>query len=198
MTYEEKRQLYYGVMTNISKFVKEALSSFEEQEKEPSFSASDIAGEHNVISLRELPFIHDETPEGVERMKKWLREHKDDYVRLYHGTSSSFDIAHQGLLPTSARRRNSFQSQSGYVYLSVWPSLARTFGEIGNPYHETVVYAVDIKVSDLKPDTDQLYNKRMTGEYDFAGNTLADSIIIGHGARVRGKIEPWRIKLTSY
>ena len=87
-------------------------------------------------------------------MKNWLREHKDDYVRLYHGTSISYDIPYQGLLPTSARRRKSYQSESGYVYLSVWPSLARTFGEIGNPYSETVVYAVDIKVSDLRPDTD--------------------------------------------
>jgi hypothetical protein len=57
-------------------------------------------------------------------------------------------------LPTSAKRRNSYQSTSGYVYLSVWPSLARTFGELGNPYDDVVVYAVDIKVKELKPDLD--------------------------------------------
>jgi hypothetical protein len=61
---------------------------------------------------------------------------------------------HQGLLPTSAKRRNSYQSTSVYVYLSVWPSLARTFGELGNPYDDVVVYAVDIKVKELKPDLD--------------------------------------------
>ena len=61
MTSEEKQQLYYSVMTNVSKFVTEALSSFEETDKEPSLFSSDINGDHKVILLRNLSFIHDET-----------------------------------------------------------------------------------------------------------------------------------------
>lgn len=146
-----------------------------------------------VVDFKSLPEMYDESPESIARLNKWLRSHKDTTVRLYHGTGAGRPIMQQGLLPTSAKRRNSYQSTSGYVYLSVWPSLARMFGELSNPYDEVVVYAVDIKVKELKPDLDQLYNKRATGAYDYAGNTLADSLIIGHGARVRRKIWPYEI-----
>ena len=147
----------------------------------------------DIVDLKSLPEMYDESPESIARLNKWLRSHKDTTVRLYHGTGAGRPIMHQGLLPTSAKRRNSYQSTSGYVYLRVWPSLARTFGELGNPYDDVVVYAVDIKVKELKPDLDQLFNKRATGAYDYAGNTLADSLIIGHGARVRRKIWPYEI-----
>lgn len=149
--------------------------------------------ETGIVDFKSLPEMYDESPESIARLNKWLRSHKDTTVRLYHGTGARRPIMQQGLLPTSVKRRNSYQSTSGYVYLSVWPSLARMFGELGNPYDEVVVYAVDIKVKELKPDLDQLYNKRATGAYDYAGNTLADSLIIGHGARVRRKIWPYEI-----
>lgn len=132
----------------------------------------------------------------VSEFNRWLRRHKEDYVRLYHGTSSKHDILGQGILKTTKRRRNSVQSESGFVYLSVYPNMAKTFSEIGNPYDEASVYSVVIKIKELKPDTDQLRNKRLWDK-DFLemGNTLADSLIYGSGARVKRNIEPYEISL---
>ena len=74
--------------------------------------------------------------------------------------------------------------------------MAKTFSEIGNPYDEASVYSVVIKIKELKPDTDQLRNKRLWDK-DFLemGNTLADSLIYGSGARVKRNIEPYEISL---
>ena len=107
---------------------------------------------------------------------------------------------HEGLLRTTSRRRNSAQSESGYVYLSIYPSSAKTFGEIAYPRDEVIVYAVDIKIKELKPDKDQLVNKRRWGygQFDFLGDSLAESLIFGHGARVRRDIRPYEIKKTDY
>ena len=132
----------------------------------------------------------------VSEFNRWLRRHKEDYVRLYHGTSSKHDILGQGILKTTKRMRNSVQSESGFVYLSVYPNTAKTFGELSYPYDEASVYSVVIKIKELKPDTDQLRNKRLWGK-DFLelGNTLADSLIYGSGARVKRNIEPYEISL---
>ena len=61
MTLEEKKHIYYSVMRELRNLITEALSPDVESDKEPSYIVSDINGEHNIISLRELPFIHDET-----------------------------------------------------------------------------------------------------------------------------------------
>ena len=105
---------------------------------------------------------------------------------------------HQGMLKTTLHRRNSYQSASGYVYLSIWPSSARMFGELAYPKQDVTVYAVDVKIRELLPDLDQLRNKRLFGNFDNIGMTLADSLIFGHGARVRREIKPYEIHITSY
>ena len=71
---------------------------------------------------------------------------------------------------------------------------------MGYPYDTVVVYAVDVKIKELRPDTDQLYNKRMymTGDNGEIGNSLADSLIFGHGARIKRALKPWEIKMTDY
>ena len=131
------------------------------------------------------------TAETIKELNKWFKDNPTTLVRMYHGTSAEFDIGSQGLLPTSVNRRNSYQSGSGYVYLSIYPSSAQMFGELAYPQREIVVYQVDIPVYMLVPDKDQLNNKR---QYEpELKDSLADSILYGHGARVKGKIPPYFI-----
>ena len=132
----------------------------------------------------------------VDEFNRWLRRHKEDYIRLYHGTSEKNPIMDKGILTTSLKRKKSFQSECGYVYLSVYPDFAKTFGEFGYPYDKVVVYSVVIKIKELKPDTDQLNNKRVYDEdLSKLRNTLADSLIYGSGARVKRSIKPYEINL---
>lgn len=130
----------------------------------------------------------------VDEFNRWLRRHKKDYIRLYHGTSENIPIMDKGILTTSLKRKKSFQSECGYVYLSVYPSSAKTFGELSYPNSKVVVYSVVIQIKELKPDTDQLNNKRRDG-FPEVGNTLADSLIYGSGARVKRSIKPYEINL---
>lgn len=148
------------------------------------------------IELTKLfPEIFFGTPgdKEIRELNRWLRANRDKFVRLFHGTKKKYPIIEQGLLPCGRSRRNSLQSASGFVCLSVFPRTAEDFGRLGGNYNdEVVVYAVDTLVANLKPDTDQLRNRRMWGggHYSHVGNTLADSLVYGSGARVKGKIYP--------
>ena len=162
-----------------------------------SYTTSDINGNHKVIDMRECPetsviFNNEPEQKEIDNLNKWLRTHKEEYVVLYHGTSAEFPIKEQGLKKTTYRTKKSYQSEPGYVYLSLFPGSAKFFGEIAYPNKEIAVYPVCIKIKELKPDYDQLVNKKMAG-FD-AGDTLADSLIYGHGARVKRHINPWEIK----
>lgn len=136
-------------------------------------------------------------PKAVVNFKKMLA--KDSPIRLYHGTAVKHDVWDKGLLPTSTTRRRSIQSGSGYVYLTYDPMRALTFAQMGYPKEGPyVVYSVVVPVRMLKPDPDQLANKRMWGERPDIGTSLVDSLIYGAGARVKGAIEPFRIKVYGY
>lgn len=181
---------------------------FGESRKEKSPNDDILAGlaHQPVIDSRELlPVFENIEMSGdqeyksreMRKLNRWLNARKTDNTKksmiLYHGTSADIDVMHQGLLQTSAKRRRSLQSGSGYVYLSVYPEMARTFAEMGYPGKPVSVYGVEVQFKDLKADSDQLRNKRMWAEVD-AGASLADSLVIGHGARVRGQVWPYQIK----
>lgn len=146
---------------------------------------------------KDVLFNNNLEPKRVNDFKRFLDSYNniylDNLVRLYHGTSIEHNVLEEGLLPTSNKRKKSMQSTNGYVYLSIYPSMAKTFGEIAYPNKEIIVYSVDIHIRYLKADLDQLRNKRHWANI-VVGNSLAESIIFGHGARVKGKIEPYKIK----
>ena len=130
-------------------------------------------------NLVKIPFTEGTpSPEKVKEMAAWIKEHSDlyknYYVELYHGTDPSLPILEQGLKPTSATRRRSYQSSNGYVYLAVTPERAKSFGDAGNEGH-SVVYAVQIPVRTMLPDKDQLANHRSVGNIPDA---LSDSIAV--------------------
>lgn len=163
----------------------------------------DINGVHKVIDLNNTPelnkylFQSGDKPNKslVKEFNNWLKENADKYVRLYHGTSSNNPIQEQGIKRTTQRNKKSFQSRNGYVYLSRFPDTARFFGEMNN-YGDTTVYAVDVKIKDLLPDLDQINNKR---SLDFGiGNTLADSLVYGNGARVKRDVGPYELSPTKF
>ncbi len=131
-------------------------------------------------------FYGDGTPEKIRALGKFLAK---DRNRMYHGTDANLPILTQGLLPTTAhKRRRSFQSSIGFVHLSIYPGIAKMFGEFGNPMKPVAVYAVDLAVRHLLPDKDQLRNKRMWAGTEV-GDSLAESLAVGHAARIRGRIE---------
>ena len=134
-------------------------------------------------------FFREPTIRTVAEMRRWIKAHYGEYVVMYHGTDSRIPVQSEGLLPTSARRRRSLQSQSGYVYLSVFPGMAQTFGEMAYPGRKISVYGVWVMVGDLLPDRDQLANQRAYAGRDF-GSDLAASLVVGHGARIKGRIPP--------
>lgn len=139
------------------------------------------------------------TPDHIRRLNAFLRENPDRFIRLFHGTSVRHAVMEQGLLPTTVRRRNSLQSANGFVSLSIYPGMAYDFGNFASlnsapdaEGNSVAVYAVTVCVRRLLADRDQLNNKRAAG-FDV-GNSLAESLIVGSGARVRGLIEPFAIR----
>lgn len=93
--------------------------------------------------------------EDIKKLKRFLFENEFNNIVLYHGTSSEFDIMEQGLKPTTLNRRNSYQSTSGFVYLSLFKGLAEQYAEIAYPQQQIKVYKVIVPIEDLKPDKDR-------------------------------------------
>lgn len=133
-------------------------------------------------------FYRDPTATEVRDFGLWLRGHPNDFVSLYHGTLDRNPVMEKGLLPTTDLRRRSLQSTAGSVYLSVYPGMAKTFGEMGYPGSSVVVYKVSLTIRRLKADTDQLRNQRQFAKR-AVGKSLAESLAYGHGAKVNGKID---------
>jgi hypothetical protein len=136
----------------------------------------------------------DFTENDLKEFGKLLRKNKgEDYVLMYHGTSCDIPIETEGIKKTTVKTKKSIQSQPGFVYLSVFPDMAKRFGRMAYPYGDICVYQVFIKIKNLKPDTDQLRNKRMYSDIDVVDN-LVNSLVYGHGARVARNIELYEIK----
>lgn len=146
-----------------------------------------------------IKYVYNDDPnkKDIKEFSQFLRNHKDSYILLYHGTSTKHNILSEGLLRTNKKRRNSYQSESGYVYLSVFPSSARMFGELAYPHNAVCVYCVRIKIEEILADKDQLRNKRIFGGFNI-GNTLAESLIFGHGARVKRDLLPYELRKTTF
>lgn len=132
----------------------------------------------------------------VREFGKWLAQNRHTFITLYHGTAQYLLAMQQGLLPTSGKRAKSLQSSHGFVCLSVFPGMAKTFAELNYPSKETVVYSVNLCIRNLKPDLDQLRNQRLWAGRNVQ-DTLAHSLIFGHGARVKGKIDPFHLSICE-
>jgi hypothetical protein len=132
----------------------------------------------------------------IKELKSFIRNKGNDWVSLYHGTSHEHPIMTKGLLPTSPSRRKSLQSAAGFVYLSVFPGMAAYFGKLAYPGRQIIVYKATICFRRLQADIDQLNNQRIHANRS-CGNTLVESLVYGHGARVKGKIDPMYLTLTT-
>lgn len=147
-------------------------------------------------------FYRDPDPDEprIDEFARWLRKNKDTEISLFHGTGACNveKVAAKGLLPTTATRRRSLQSGSGFVYLSVFPTSAKMFAQMGYPGRPVVVYAAKVKIKELRTDRDQLKNKRMWDDRKRnVRDCLEHSLVFGYGACVRGKIEPHRLTVID-
>lgn len=141
----------------------------------------------------DLMYTSKQDPKLFKEFNIWLKQNPNKVIRLYHGADKNSPIVDQGLLKASPNRRKSLASSHGFVYLSPFKETAEIFGKIGNPYGYTV-YTVDLPIRLLKPDKDQLANKKI-GNSNI-GNTLADSIIYGRSVSVKDNIPPYMINRT--
>lgn len=151
-------------------------------------------------TLLPLPFEEGvPAKDKVLAVREWLKQNDSIYIPtytvMYHGTGIGVPVLEKGLLPTTPLRRRSYQSESGYVYLANTPERAKNFGDLGNS-SRSIVYEVLVPVNKLSADTDQLTNLRAAGVN--VGNSLAESIVYGGGARVKGALELWQIKPFDY
>lgn len=134
------------------------------------------------------------TKENIAYLNKLLRKDiKSKFITLYHGTHPNNNIMDDGILVTTKKRRNSMQSESGYTYFSIFPDMAKTFGNVGNGINNAVVYEVTIPLFEIKPDKDQIKNVMIHSEINLHFD-LGTSILYGHGVRVKGDIPPYMIK----
>jgi hypothetical protein len=144
----------------------------------------------------------EETKKNADYITKFLRKSGKSrfqpscLLKVYHGTSPKLPILKDGLKTTKSGTSHTTQSTFGYTYFSIYPSMAKTFGNMGWGIDNAVIYECLIPTCEIEPDTDQLRNKRLYGGFDM-GNTIGESIIYGHGIRVKGDIPPYMITLYS-
>lgn len=131
--------------------------------------------------------------EDLDKLNKFFRDNKYKAIKLYHGTSSEYNIENEGLLKTKLSTKKSLQSEPGYVYLSLYKDMAKTFAQIAYPNKDVTVYEVHIQIASLLADKDQIRNKRLYGKMDLK-DSLAESVLYGSGFRVKSDIPPYMIK----
>lgn len=156
-----------------------------------------LSGSEEEISfknLQEYGIYHGLLNEKMSNsFQKFINQNKYKYAILYHGTSAKHNIMEKGILPTTAKKRNWYQSSPGFVYLSNYPSYAKMYGEYAYPYDDIVVYKVRVPIKDLKPDLNILKDYNIANPDEHVKPTLANSIIHGNSVRVARKIYPYEI-----
>ena len=85
------------------------------------------------------------------------------------------------------------QSACGFVCLSVYPGMAENFAQVAWPGKPVKVYAVTVFLRELRADKDQLRNQRLFAGREV-GDTVVESLVFGHGARIKGSIPLYKIR----
>lgn len=154
----------------------------------------------NPISNEELKnYLYADQLSNIDRksINNFFKKHTKDSIVLYHGTNPNHDIMGEGLLKTSSKRRLSYQSTAGFVYLAIFPDTAKLYSDIGYGISNSQVYEVTIPIEYLTPDKDNLANKRVVIGDDVQ-YTLADSLVFAHSFAIKGNIPPYMIKKYEY
>jgi hypothetical protein len=145
-----------------------------------------------------------ETKENADYITKFLRNSgKSRYqpsclIKVYHGTNPKLTILKDGLKTTKIKTAHTNQSTLGYTYFSIYPSSAKAFGDMGWGINNSVVYECLIPICEIEPDKDQLKFCHMySSDDEEIGDSIGDSIVYGHGIRVKGDIPPYMIKIHN-
>lgn len=151
-----------------------------------------------ITSSFDSPFYNERT--FITQVNRVITANKDIYLPKYmiffHAAAKNLEntVLENGLLPTSAKRRRSYQSTDGYVYLAINYNSAVAFGELANS-SKISVFAALVKTTDIHIDKDQLRNKRSVQKEVQIKDTLGDSMWYGRSVRYKGKISPYQIVL---
>lgn len=169
------------------------------QEIKDKFKNDDIIDFQEVI-YDNVNFV-DLSKRDINKINKWVKDNSCIYemknVILYHGTSESHNIENEGIKRTTKKMKKSAQSATGFVYLSLYPDSAKTFGELAYPNEKIKIYAVNMYVKDILPDHDQLKNKRLWGSKECEkniGKTIGDSLVYGNGCRVKRDVHNYQVR----
>ena len=149
------------------------------------------SGETAKIPLNYDLSMIDNTKHVSDWLKTYNQKYDIRYVVLYHAANKSAPILDEGLLAGNRKRKNFGISESGYVYLASTPKMAEMFGSMGHNDNYSI-YEVIVPVGKLLPDKNRL---RYTAIEGAIGSKLAQSLVCAGGARVKGDIERWQIKL---
>lgn len=137
-------------------------------------------------------------PEMSENnLRNFIRGRRREYVVLYHGTTRerAERIIVEGLKPTTSTRRNSYQSASGYCYLTPDHEMAKAYAMHGAPMApDHTVLRIIARFNRLQPDGDNIANKQREAGIVIASNAIS-SIAHCHSVRVRGRIGPESISI---
>lgn len=150
-----------------------------------------------------------ENPKKADKQKlnKFIKEQKANIytpieITFFHGSSiMDFEkILDKGILPTTKKNRNSYQSSSGFVYLTPYLYIAQIFGNyaahwrqhssFNNEKANSIIYKIDVSITNLSPDRDQIINKnknKLEHEQPLSFN-FAESLIEGKSIRNKGMI----------
>lgn len=162
-----------------------------------------LYGHQNAMSLKDevaSRVSFGDSGKKLKPLKEFLKSNQCVYKMktaiLYHGTAAKHEICEQGIRKTTSKTKGSLQSSEGYVYLSLYPNMAKQFAQMHYPGMDVKVYAVEVLVRDLLADHDQLFNKRLWAEGSGIeiGKSLADSLVHGSGARVGRHIAAYQVR----
>ena len=162
------------------------------------FIHSGLSTIDETIDLRDYDCLYQQDSKSVKEINKILRDNKYKLIKLFHGTSPNIPVMEEGLKTTKLKTKKSLQSEVGYVYLSLYPDSAKTFGNMAYGINDSIVYEIHVPIIYLNADKDQLFNKRRGISDIKIGDTLGDSAIYGSGFRVKGDIPPYMISVYKF
>jgi N12 class adenine-specific DNA methylase len=144
----------------------------------------------DIVNLNDIAneFIADRInpkKEEIKNFNAWISNNQNKTVTLYHGTSSKHNIVEDGLKLNQSKNFNISKENSISFALNEFS--ASNWGEIAYPQENITTYRIQVKISDLIPDVNQIRNN--VNYYNIKiGNSLAESVLIGQGVAVNRNI----------
>lgn len=135
-------------------------------------------------------------PQARRAFASYLQRHRQDLIRLYHGTAEDRDVVGRGLLPATKWSQSPVApaTYNSFVNLTYDPRRALVYARQFKKHSDRlVVYVVTLRIFMLKADLSPIDSSRMQNEE--ISYSVADSLIYTGNVRVKGVISPNQISV---